>query len=207
MQCRICLEDGTPRTLSSPCHCRGTSKFIHRTCLDQYIQYYPDRICRVCLSPLSPVIRLREGALALGILLVLGGLILLSEMRTLGKIVLGGSVLGVVITCCMYSLINSISLMGLSTLIILFLPHHNPVAVTVWIMGFGSVAIVTTLARRIPAIIILKIILAVAISAYGVFVLVLASLMMDSPAFTALVCVLFLAWYGWIQRDARLPLE
>lgn len=32
--CRICLDDEGP--FISPCHCRGTSKFVHRACLDEW---------------------------------------------------------------------------------------------------------------------------------------------------------------------------
>ena len=33
-QCRICLEDASLNQLFSPCMCNGTSKYIHRECLD-----------------------------------------------------------------------------------------------------------------------------------------------------------------------------
>ncbi len=33
----------------TPCNCRGSSAFIHQGCLEEYLQHYPDGICRVCL--------------------------------------------------------------------------------------------------------------------------------------------------------------
>jgi hypothetical protein len=48
MQCRICLDTDRVDTMVSPCNCRGTSAFIHRSCLEEYYIHYPDRICRVC---------------------------------------------------------------------------------------------------------------------------------------------------------------
>ena len=32
----------------SPCQCRGTAEYIHKTCLEEYIRYFPDSVCRVC---------------------------------------------------------------------------------------------------------------------------------------------------------------
>jgi hypothetical protein len=52
-QCRICLEVDNPQHMMSPCLCNGTSRYIHDYCIDQYIHYYPDRICRVCKEELK----------------------------------------------------------------------------------------------------------------------------------------------------------
>ena len=35
-QCRICLDDDHVRNMISPCSCSGTSKFVHRACLDEW---------------------------------------------------------------------------------------------------------------------------------------------------------------------------
>lgn len=48
MQCRICLDESDQEELISPCQCRGSAAFIHRRCLLQHIDHYPDGICRVC---------------------------------------------------------------------------------------------------------------------------------------------------------------
>ena len=34
--CRICLESDNPEDLFSPCLCDGTSKYVHRNCLNQW---------------------------------------------------------------------------------------------------------------------------------------------------------------------------
>lgn len=38
----------------TPCKCSGSSAFIHEACLERYFEYYPDRICRVCLHRMQP---------------------------------------------------------------------------------------------------------------------------------------------------------
>mmetsp|Transcript_4719 Transcript_4719/g.10641 ORF Transcript_4719/g.10641 Transcript_4719/m.10641 type:complete len:279 (+) Transcript_4719:96-932(+) len=34
--CRICLESDDPQDLIAPCRCKGSSKWVHRQCLDQW---------------------------------------------------------------------------------------------------------------------------------------------------------------------------
>ncbi|MED6175630.1 hypothetical protein PIB30_080231, partial [Stylosanthes scabra] len=34
-QCRICLDIGG-EDLIAPCHCKGTQKYVHRSCLDNW---------------------------------------------------------------------------------------------------------------------------------------------------------------------------
>lgn len=46
--CRICLEDDEPDTMISPCMCRGTSKWVHRSCLDQWRIHERDRAFSQC---------------------------------------------------------------------------------------------------------------------------------------------------------------
>jgi hypothetical protein len=50
-QCRICFDTEDQENLVSPCLCRGSAEYIHKECLERYIQHYPDGICRVCLTP------------------------------------------------------------------------------------------------------------------------------------------------------------
>ena len=54
-KCRICFEGGQQGELISPCSCRGTQKFVHRSCLTQWqqttlVQPNPRRAfeCSVC---------------------------------------------------------------------------------------------------------------------------------------------------------------
>ena len=35
-ECRICLETDDPDDMIAPCKCSGTSKYVHRTCLNQW---------------------------------------------------------------------------------------------------------------------------------------------------------------------------
>ena len=37
-QCRICYESSNPNQLFSPCKCSGTSQYVHRECLYDWIR-------------------------------------------------------------------------------------------------------------------------------------------------------------------------
>ena len=38
MECRICFEDNDPENMIAPCNCNGTSKWVHRKCIEKWIR-------------------------------------------------------------------------------------------------------------------------------------------------------------------------
>lgn len=54
-QCRICLDTNDSNEMISPCLCRGTAKFIHKTCLEEYLRHFPDGVCTVCKANMTPI--------------------------------------------------------------------------------------------------------------------------------------------------------
>lgn len=51
-ECRFCLETDTVENLLSPCHCNGSSKYVHNDCLMQWYTTEPARgmRCNTCLT-------------------------------------------------------------------------------------------------------------------------------------------------------------
>ena len=54
VQCRICLEENIDiENLINPCNCNGTHRFVHRECLNKWLEYNVDNInytrCQECL--------------------------------------------------------------------------------------------------------------------------------------------------------------
>lgn len=50
--CRICLDDDSPETMIAPCQCSGSSRWVHRECLDAWRVQEKDRAfsqCTECL--------------------------------------------------------------------------------------------------------------------------------------------------------------
>jgi hypothetical protein len=64
--CRICLEDDDPDSMIAPCKCRGSSKWVHRDCLDEWRLNERDRAfsqCTECLFEyyMQPIYTENEG--------------------------------------------------------------------------------------------------------------------------------------------------
>jgi hypothetical protein len=158
----------------------------------------------VCHTPFQRIIAPTDVAIAIAIALAIGGLLFVSTARILVKLILSASLLAVVAICLRRCLLSPTSLMALSTLILLFLPGGHPTAVTVWILSLGVIAILYTLSRRVPPALVLSIVLGLVGTVYGVFLVLLASITLDPAAFTAFVCILCIAWAGWLEDGARL---
>ena len=199
MQCRICFEEGDALTLLTPCQCRGTASYIHRTCLDQYIRYYPDRICRVCRDHFPRYVstyELRIGALAVGALITL---LLISSARLLVKVALFASLSALSFYFVRRNLFTTTPLVFLSILALLFLPGGNPSAVYLWFIILGGIAFVYTLGQHLPAMLLLRILVTAMTAAYTGFFVVLAYVTLDPSAFVVFLSVLYLSWYAWLH--------
>jgi hypothetical protein len=105
------------------------------------------------------------------------------------------------------NLFDTTPLVFISILAVLFLPGGNPVAIYVWIFILGVLAFIYTLSQYLSAIALLSIVVSTIVAAYVGFFVVMSYHMMDSPAFTVFVSVLYLAWYAWLHsQDMRLRL-
>lgn len=48
--CRICLDEGERRDFIAPCRCSGTSKWVHRNCLDRWRSIREDKAFSQCME-------------------------------------------------------------------------------------------------------------------------------------------------------------
>jgi len=208
MQCRICFEDGDETTLVTPCRCRGSSAYIHQTCLDRYIQYYPDRICRVCHEEFPVSASQMDVGLCWILTTCLLATLLVSQVRIIMKLFL----FGVGISVCAYllhrRLLTSTPLVFVSIIAILMIPGGHSMAMTTWLIVLGVITIFYTLARQLPAILLLGLLVTLMLAGYVMFLTMFAYHSLDSPAFTVYLSILYLMWYAWIhdqQPLLRLP--
>ena len=61
--CRICLESSSREEVIAPCSCRGSSKWVHRTCLDQWRTTREDKAfskCTECLQEYTLISRIDD---------------------------------------------------------------------------------------------------------------------------------------------------
>lgn len=105
------------------------------------------------------------------------------------------------------NLFDTTPIVFVSILAILFLPGGDPTAMYLWIFILGVLAFVYTLAQYLSAVVLLSIVISTMIAAYTGFFVVMTYHVLDSPAFTVFVTVLYLTWYAWLHsRDLRLRL-
>lgn len=48
ISCRICLTDAAQERLIQPCYCKGTIAFVHRTCLENWLNQIGSTFCELC---------------------------------------------------------------------------------------------------------------------------------------------------------------
>lgn len=204
-QCRICFEEGVG--LLTPCRCRGTAAYIHPACLDQYIQYYPDRVCRVCHARFPPFRTTQETAFLFGLFSVIVFLLFASSVRFLVKIALFSA--ATVLTAYFFhqNLLTTTTMTFLSILFLLFFPTSHFYAVYLWMLLLGATAFVYTVVLYVPMSYLLSIVVAMFVFAYMALLTVAAHAHLDSFAFSVYIGVLYLAWYGWVHGHPRLRLE
>ena len=203
MQCRICFEEDGD--LLVPCRCRGTSSYIHRSCLDQYIRYYPDRICRVCNAEFeydSP----EEVGFCLLMFVLMTSMLLVSNAFVIVKFCLLATVALLSLYFLRSRLIGTTPLTFLVILVMLFFPGGHRDAIHMYIAVLGLIAFMYTLSRQMSAIMLLGLVVTTMVALYCAFFLFLAYHALDPPAFAVLVCIYFMAWYGWIHTHMRLQL-
>ena len=52
LECRIC-HDAEGQDLISPCHCAGTSKWVHESCIIKWIRHTKTKQCEICTCPIA----------------------------------------------------------------------------------------------------------------------------------------------------------
>jgi len=192
MQCRICFEEGGD--LLTPCRCRGTSAYIHRDCLLEYIRHYPDRICRVCQCPFLHVTDPRDFTTMLCVVFLMGVFLLLSQIRLIAKIAL----LAVSWVCMGYYLRQGIfpsaNRMVLTCLAILFLPGGSMEATYIFLWVLGGLLTLYTLCRYVPPFFLLFIVVIGLVATYIGFMTFMLYHTLDSYGFTVYLMCVYLLW-------------
>ena len=201
MQCRICLEEDT--NLLSPCNCRGTASYIHQACLDRYIQYYPDRICRVCNTEFTYESPEDVGFCYL-MFIFLTAMLLYSDAFIVVKFSLGVAIAILSLYLLRLKLIGSTLLTLLACIAVIFFPGGHKDAMHMFLFVLGLVAFLYTLAHQMPAIMLLGLVVTTMVAMYSAFFIFLAFHALDPPAFTVLLCAYFMAWHVWMNMRLRL---
>jgi hypothetical protein len=209
--CRICLDTERSEDMIAPCQCRGTARYIHRRCLEQYIDHYPDGICRVCLTPFVYSSPKRVWSMvATGLMLL--AMLFSSSAPIVFKIIYFGIVFAVLFLYMVRNLFTPIVAL-IVAIVYTTLGHGTNASVNLWtIMGLTGMCMMYTMFRYIPQpyILIMLTIIVLTLYAVALLIFVLQALGHNDPTFTALfTSLLFLLWCGilHIRPPMRLALE
>ena len=194
MQCRYCLGDDRSDSMVTPCRCRGTSQFTHPECLTRYFAYYPDRMCRVCNSPLEygtvldRVLPLAFLAAFLTLLLKAGPPPLIGILFVVGY----SGLFGVLVTYPV--LARGLVGEGLVVGVLVAHLHVDPLITLYYLGGMGIFMWLQTVRQFIPDMMMLVFLTCTLVVAYLVLFMMSAVQNLNAIASAVLVVLLYLSW-------------
>ena len=206
-QCRICLDTETPETMITPCMCRGTSAYIHEACFEQYLEYYPDRICRVCHYRVpGPEMTLfpTDTAVFLYMAVWMTTLLLLSPVAEHYKVMYFFMLIGVLIYCKLTDAFRGAFGIGITCISFLF-TFLEPILAVQAIVFIGLLAIIGVLFLYISPEIMLLFVAIVLAGAYSIVIVSFFALKQDSYLTAFIVPIMLILWTCVIR--ARPPLH
>jgi hypothetical protein len=205
MQCRICLEEDRPDTMIAPCHCIGTSKYIHLHCLKEHTRFYPTGMCTVCNTYMRYQPRF-EQVLHWLMVICIGLLLLLSQAHLVAKAGIGVALFVLIGAFAMHNCLThelSMFVIALCILPSVVVSQFAMLVVSVGLIGIGTLY---TFAHYMPVEYTFVVAATLVIGLYmGLFVISVSS-MMDTYAVFLTTLNLFFFWYGWIKIHPPLRL-
>ncbi len=201
--CRICFSNEDPESLVSPCVCTGSSAFIHEDCLNRYMEYFPDGVCRVCLVKMrvqvNPEIGPALGAVMLSAIILNNAAIPLvvkfSFLVTTVVLVRGLGMAGLL------SMKFLLMLSGMS-LMLVAAQHdvHSLIAINMLVLLIGTLM---TLGLYVEMEGVMACAVASVAYVYAVFMILRVLFDMDVWTNIAAMNTIFMGWYIWYT--ARQP--
>jgi len=199
MQCRYCFGEEDPETMLAPCRCRGTSQYAHEACLQRYLQYYPDRVCRVCNTPLEYE-RTLDRLLPCLVVPILTSMLMSSETPPATKFVLFLGLLGLSALFALTAVMTSGLLVACGMLGALMLCVHHDTSLTLWALGMlGLTMFIWTLMQYIEPALLLFVLICTITSLYATLFAMAMSTQLDGIALAVFIIQAFLLWSAILQ--------
>ncbi len=204
-QCRICLDTENPETMITPCMCRGTSAYIHEACFQQYLEYYPDRVCRVCHYRVPGEQSLTvDSVVFLMMAIWMAALLMMSSVAEHFKVMYLFMMAGLMFFVNLADAFRGI--FGISLLCISFLfTFLNPVTAVQCVLFFGLIAIIGVMFLYIPPEVMLMFVAILLMGAYSILIVSFFALKQDMFLTAFIVPFMGLVWACVIR--ARPPLR
>lgn len=202
--CRICFSTENSESMVSPCECRGSSAFIHEECLNEYLEHFPDGICRVCLVKMrvqvNPEIGTALAALMLSAIILNNAaipLVVKFSLLVASAILIRGLGLAGLLSPKFLLILTGMSL----TLIAAQHDIHSLIAINMMLLLVGTLM---TLGLYVEMEGVMACAVASVAYIYAVFMVLRILFDMDVWTNIAAMNVMFMGWYIWYT--ARQPL-
>lgn len=202
-QCRICLDTENPETMVAPCRCRGTAEFIHTTCLEEYLRYYPNNRCTVCHGTLRHMSR--EDTILLGCLIVVCSLFLYLSTSVFAFKFFIFTSLGISLyNYTIYSMMTTD--MSLLSMLFLFGLGVAPTYLfyTAMVIAFVGFLCLYAFVVLIPPQFIFTFVVTLFCGLYAFLIMISIQDITDTYGAALVFCILFLAWHTWLRYARRI---
>lgn len=204
-QCRICLDTEHPDSMITPCMCSGTSAYIHEACFQRYLEYYPDRVCRVCKYhvPGEPAYSLDHFVfVCMAVWMIC--LLMMSSVAEHFKVLYLFMFLGVLAFSLLANVFRAI--FGIAMIVVSFLfTFLQPIEAVQCVLFFGLTAIIGVMFFYIPPEVMLMFVTILLAGAYSIAIVSFFALSQDSYLTACVIPFMILLWACVIR--ARPPLR
>ena len=204
-QCRICLDTENSETMITPCMCRGTSAYIHEACFQQYLEYYPDRICRVCHYRIpGPRSFPLDTAVLFCMVVWMITLLLLSPVADHYKLLYFLMMLGALGFGVMANVFRGV--FGVAMLILsFFFTFLDPILAVQCTIFFGFIAMIGVMILYISPEVMLMLVTILLVGSYSIIIVSFFALKQDAYLTAFMVPFMLILWACVIR--ARPPLR
>ena len=204
-QCRICLDTENQESMISPCMCRGTSAYIHEACFQQYLDYFPDRVCRVCNYRVPGFQDISADTfvfLAMAVWMVM--LLLLSSVAEHYKVLYLFMLFGVLVVSTLTNAFRGVFGVAITAISFLF-TFLDPIVAVELVFIIGLFGIFGVMFLYIPADVMLMFMTILLVGSYSIFILSFFALRQDTYLTAFMVPMILILWACVIR--ARPPLR
>lgn len=189
----------------SPCMCRGTSAYIHEACFQQYLDYFPDRVCRVCNYRVPGFRDISADTfvfLAMAVWMVM--LLLLSSVAEHYKVLYLFMLFGVLVVSTLTNAFRGVFGVAITAISFLF-TFLDPIVAVELVFIIGLFGIFGVMFLYIPADVMLMFMTILLVGSYSIFILSFFALRQDTYLTAFMVPMILILWACVIR--ARPPLR
>lgn len=204
-QCRICLDTENSESMIAPCMCSGTSAYIHEECFQRYLDYYPDRVCRVCKYRVPGTITFSADTIVflfMATWMVI--LLLMSPVAEHYKLLYFCMLISILIFANMTNSFRGV--FGIAVTVVSFLfTFLEPILAVQFVVLLGLLGIIGVMFLYIPPEVMLMFVTILLVGSYSILLVSFFALKQDTYLTAFMVPFMLILWACVIQ--ARPPLR